>query len=194
MQWFSHQHLDWDSVFGCWAQWPERAPINTQVKWNHRLTELNLVTQRHIYWPCSRACLGIACPFNSLKFCHLPVPIWRQFMNWDGVYLSHEVTACLHITLSPSPSFYMPLWSPLLSLHWAAVHCDRPYSAVHYSDSTSLYCKGFYFCRKKSGFIKNLIAWAGLWGSVILSYFIMMHLLFTNILLGINQVYVIRTF
>lgn len=54
------------------------------------------------------ACPGMACRYNSLPFCHLPVPIWSQFMNWDGVYLSHEVTACLHITLSPSPLFHIP--------------------------------------------------------------------------------------
>lgn len=61
-----------------------------------------------------RACPGIACRYNSLPLFHLPVPIWSQFMNWDGVYLSHEVTVCLCITLIPSSPLHI-LSGPLSS-------------------------------------------------------------------------------
>lgn len=90
-----------------------------------------------------RACPGIACRYNSLPFCHLPVPIWSQFMNWDGVYLSHEVTACLRITLTPSPPLHIPS-GPLSSrsTELLFIVTGRTVQCITVSQRP-LYCKGF---------------------------------------------------
>lgn len=91
------------------------------------------------------ACPGIACRYNSLPLfplasSHLE-PIhelrWCVPFPWG-----HRLS--LHNTY-PKSSLPHPLWSSLLSLQWASVHCDRTYNAVHYCEATSslLYCKGF---------------------------------------------------
>lgn len=90
-----------------------------------------------------RACPGIACRYNSPLFCHLPVPFWSQFMNWDGVYLSREVTVCLRITLSPSPLLHIPS-GPLSSRSTELLFLVTGSAAQCITVSQlALYCKGF---------------------------------------------------
>lgn len=84
-----------------------------------------------------RACPSIACRYNSfplfpLASSHLePIhePRWCVPFPW-GHCLS------LHNTYSQSSPSH-PLWSSLLSLHWASVHCDKTCNAVPYCETTS---------------------------------------------------------
>lgn len=85
-----------------------------------------------------RACPGIDCQYNSLPLFPLASFHLEPIL---GVYLSHEVTACLSITLSPSPPLHIPS-GPLSSrsTELLFIVTGRTVQCI----TLTLYCKGLF--------------------------------------------------
>lgn len=136
----SNQQLDCDyaTVLDCRTRCLDRAPINTQVIWNHSSP-----------WWLSNTTNGVALgpPMHNLsvQFSSVLPLASSHLKHWNAVYLSQEVTACLRIILSPSPLLHIPS-GPLSSRSTELLHIVTDPTMQCFAVSWILpYCKDFYF-------------------------------------------------